>query len=120
MTASYLGIDRPMTQALRASKLRGLWPALAVDNQDGDGNHGYRVKVQFPWLNDQESTFWVRIAVPMGGPDRGTYVLPEIGDQVLVVFEHGAIDRPIVIGTLWSKQQEPVEVNQTGKNNTKL
>src|SRR5262249_14292035 len=51
---------------------------------------------------------------------RGTYVLPEIDDQVLVVFEHGDINRPIVIGALWSKKQEPVEVNQSGKNNTKL
>jgi uncharacterized protein involved in type VI secretion and phage assembly len=39
---------------------------------------------------------------------------------VLVVFEHGDINRPIVIGALWSKKQEPVEVNQSGKNNTKL
>ncbi|TMQ07041.1 MAG: hypothetical protein E6J91_36575 [Deltaproteobacteria bacterium] len=76
--------------------------------------------MKLPWLNDQETTFWARIAVPMGGPDRGTYVLPEIEDQVLVVFEHGDINRPIVIGSLWSKKQEPVEVNQSGKNNTKL
>jgi len=47
-------------------------------------------------------------------------VLPEIDDQVLVVFEHSDINRPIVIGALWSKKQEPVEVNQSGKNNTKL
>src|SRR6185436_10212002 len=40
--------------------------------------------------------------------------------QVLVVFEHGEIERPIVIGGLWSKKQEPVEINGSGKNNTKL
>jgi len=45
---------------------------------------------------------------------------PEIDDQLLVVFEHGDINRPIVIGAVWSKTQQPVEVNQTGKNNTKL
>src|SRR5919107_2374305 len=39
---------------------------------------------------------------------------------VLVVFEHGDVNRPLVIGALWSKKQEPVEVNQSGKNNTKL
>jgi uncharacterized protein involved in type VI secretion and phage assembly len=61
-----------------------------------------------------------RIAVPMAGPERGTYVLPEIDDQLLVVFEHGDVDRPIVIGAVWSKKQEPVEVNASGKNNTKL
>ena len=71
-------------------------------------------------MNDEEKTFWARIAVPMGGKERGTYFLPEVDDQLLVVFEHGDINRPIVIGALWSKKQEPVEVNETGKNNTKL
>jgi phage baseplate assembly protein gpV len=107
-------------QPPRISKIRGVRLAIVVDNKDGECNPGYRVKLKLPWLNDQESTFWARIAVPMGGADRGTYVLPEIDDQVLVVFEHGDINRPIVIGALWSKKQEPVEVNQSGKNNTKL
>jgi phage baseplate assembly protein gpV len=115
-----LSIDRAMQQALRASKILGVWPAIVSDNKDGQDNPGYRVKVKFPWLSDQETTFWARIAIPMAGPERGTYVLPEIDDQVLVVFEHGDIDRPIVVGALWSKQQEPVEVNQSGKNHTKL
>src|SRR5678816_1422814 len=101
-------------------KIRGVQRAIVVDNKDGEGNPGYRVKVKFPWLNEQETSFWARVAVPMGGPGRGTYVLPEIDDQVLVVFEHGDINRPLVIGGLWSKKQEPVEVNQSGKNNTKL
>src|SRR5215468_4899223 len=107
-------------QAVRTPKIRGVQLAIVVDNKDGEGNPGYRVKVKFPWLNEQETTFWARIAVPMGGSGRGTYVLPELDDQVLVVFEHGDFHRPIVIGALWSKKQEPVEVNQSGKNNTKL
>ena len=115
-----LPFDRPAAQASRAAKLRGVWLAIVVDNKDGGDNPGNRVKVKFPWLNDQESTFWARIAVPMAGPERGTYVLPEIDDQLLVVFEHGDVGRPLVIGALWSKKQEPVEVNASGKNNTKL
>src|SRR5215510_15784850 len=106
--------------ALRTSKIRGVQLAIVVDNKDGDGNPGYRIKLKLPWLSEQDTTFWARIAVPMGGADRGTYVLPEIDDQLLVVFEHGDINRPIVVGSLWSKKQEPVEVNQSGKNNTKL
>src|SRR5689334_1209548 len=109
-----------MPLAERAAKIRGLQLAIVVDNKDGADNPGYRVKVKFPWMNDQETTFWARIAVPMAGAERGTYVLPEIDDQLLVVFEHGDINRPIVIGALWSKKQEPVEVNQSAKNNTKL
>jgi len=45
---------------------------------------------------------WARIVVPMAGLDCGTYCLPKPDDQVLVVFEHGNINRPLVIGPLWS------------------
>jgi uncharacterized protein involved in type VI secretion and phage assembly len=99
---SFLRIDRPVPQAQRSAKMRGVQLAIVVDNKDGGDNPGYRVKIKLPSLNEQESTFWARIAVPMGGPDRGTYVLPEIDDQLLVVFEHGDFNRPIVIGALWS------------------
>ena len=109
-----------MPNALRADKVRGVHLAIVAENTEGDGNPGYRVKVKLPWLSEQEKTYWARIAIPMGGPERGTYFLPEVEDQLLVVFEHGDVDRPIVIGALWSKKQEPVEVNASGKNNTKL
>ncbi|MBA2543058.1 MAG: hypothetical protein H0V17_25680, partial [Deltaproteobacteria bacterium] len=113
-------LDRVMPLALRAGKIRGIQLAIAVDNKEDADNPGFRCKVKYPWLAESEQTFWARIAVPMGGKERGTYFLPEKDDQLLVVFEHGAIDRPIIIGTLWSKQQEPVENNESGKNNVKL
>src|ERR1043166_1065056 len=117
---SFQPIDHARPQLYGSSKIRGVQLAIVVDNKDGEGNPGYRVKVKFPWLSEQDTTFWARIAVPMAGADRGSYVLPESDDQVLVVFEHGDIDRPIVVGALWSKKQEPVENNQSGDNNTKL
>ncbi|HWO20200.1 MAG TPA: phage baseplate assembly protein V [Kofleriaceae bacterium] len=104
----------------RNRKMPGAHLATVVNNKDGDGNPGSRVKVMYSWLNDQEGSYWARIAVPMAGSGRGTYVLPEPGDQVVVVFEQGDIGRPIVIGGLWSKKAEPVEVNASGQNNTKL
>ncbi|HEX5064018.1 MAG TPA: phage baseplate assembly protein V, partial [Kofleriaceae bacterium] len=113
-------IDRPMETALRAAKMRGVHLAIVVENKDGGDNPGYRVCVKYPWMNEQEKSFWARIAIPMAGKERGTYFLPEVDDQLLVVFEHGDINKPIVIGALWSKKQEPVEINESGKNNTKL
>jgi uncharacterized protein involved in type VI secretion and phage assembly len=112
-------VDKPMATAARAAKKRGVWLAIVVDNQ-GNDNPAFRVRVKYPWLSDQEASFWARIAVPMAGADRGSYMLPELDDQVLVVFEHGDLDRPIVIGAVWSHKQPPVEHNTSGDNNTKL
>lgn len=41
---------------------------------------------------------WARMAFPSFGESWGTYFLPEIGDQVLVAFDQGIIDRPYIIG----------------------
>ncbi len=43
---------------------------------------------------------WARVAAPYSGSSWGMYFLPEVGDQVLVVFEQGIIDRPYVIGCI--------------------
>src|SRR6185436_10757590 len=119
-TMTFFPIDRVMSRAQSGQKIRGVHLAIVVDNSEGDGNKGFQVKVKFPWMLEEEGTYWARIAIPMAGKERGTYFLPEPDDQLLVVFELGDINRPIVIGSVWSKQQEPVETNDSGKNNTKL
>ena len=43
---------------------------------------------------------WARVAQPSSGSDWGQYFLPEVGDQVLVVFDQGIIDKPYVIGCI--------------------
>ena len=113
-------LEQGRSHTPRVGKVRGVRLAIVVDNKDGGDNPGFHVKVKYPWMNDQDSSFWARIAVPMGGNDRGVYMLPEPDDQLLVVFEHGDIHRPIVIGAVWSSKQQPVENNTSGKNNTKL
>ncbi len=78
-----------------------------------------RIQVNFPWLAGDAAgvpieqgeksahSYWARLAMPMAGKNRGTWFVPEPGDEVAVVFEHGDVDRPIVIGTLWNKDDTP-------------
>jgi len=57
------------------------------------------------------------VATLMAGKKRGTFIIPEVDDEVLVAFEHGQIDRPVVIGMLWnSEDQPPVMMDGDGKN----
>ncbi len=53
-------------------------------------------------VRDKEANIlkWARVAAPYSGTKWGMYFLPEVGDQVLVVFDQGIIDRPYVIGSI--------------------
>ncbi len=80
--------------------LRGVAVGIVTNNKDPDG-YG-RVKVKFPWLDDKAESWWARIATPMAGKGRGFFFLPEVGDEVLVAFEHGDIRHPYVVGSVWN------------------
>ncbi len=93
----------------------GVVVGIVTNNQDPDNMH--RVKVRFPWLNQDHESNWARVATSMAGNGRGAYFLPEVDDEVLVAFEHGLIDQPYIIGSLWNGKDQPPESNQDGKNN---
>jgi uncharacterized protein involved in type VI secretion and phage assembly len=98
--------------------LQGFAVGTVTDNKDADGLA--RVRVRLPWQADGQSTYWARIAVPMGGGKTGVYFLPEIGDEVLVGAENGDPSHLYVIGTLWNGKQKPPETNDDGKNDRRL
>ncbi len=101
-------------------KIFGVVVAIVTNNKDDKGH--YRVKVRFPWLpnggdSNAEESDWCRIASPMAGNGRGMFLLPEVGDEVLVAFEHGEIARPFVVGALWNGKDKETYDNKGGKNN---
>lgn len=98
-----------------SGRFYGVTVGVVTNNQDPD-NLG-RVKLKFPWLNDQDESHWARVVTPMGGNGRGLYLLPEVDDEVLVAFDHGEIEFPYVLGALWNGKDAPPESNSDGKNN---
>jgi phage protein D/phage baseplate assembly protein gpV len=87
------------------------WGSLVigiVTNNDDPMKHA-RVKVKFPSLSDTDESNWAKVAAPGGGKDRGFQCIPEVGDEVLVGFEHDDKRRPIVIGGLWNSSDPPPE-----------
>jgi uncharacterized protein involved in type VI secretion and phage assembly len=67
-----------------------------------------RVQVQLPFIDDLDLSPWARIAVPMSGPGCGVAFLPQVGDEVLVAFEHGDVNVPYIIGSLWNGFAPPL------------
>ena len=110
---SILDVLRGEEQSVR--RIDGVTGGIVTNNQDPEGLG--RVKIKFPWLSDDNETDWVRIATLMTGGERGSFFLPEVGDEVLVAFEHGDINHPVVIGALWNGVDKPPEANSDGRNN---
>jgi type VI secretion system VgrG family protein len=97
-------------------------PPGAVIHTDRD----HRIKVQFHWQRgdashsrlahpspdghtgaaaDDRAGVWLRVATPLApiaGANWGSHALPRVGQEVLVDFMEGDIDRPVVIGTLYN------------------
>lgn len=53
-------------------------------------------------INEMSSP-WVRIATPMATPGGGSFYRPRVGDEVLVNFDSDNVERPYVVGSLFSK-----------------
>ncbi len=100
-------------------RISGVVVGVVTNNQNDPEGLG-RVKVRFPWLSDEEESFWARVAAPMAGKERGFYFLPEVDDEVLVAFEHGDVRFPYVLGSLWNGQDKQPETNGDGKNNIRV
>lgn len=85
----------------------------SVDDEDEQG----RVKLRYPWLEDNTESPWARVISPMAGPGRGMVFRPEPEDEVLVAFEHGDMRRPFVLGSLWNGQDNMPEERGADRDN---
>jgi type VI secretion system secreted protein VgrG len=81
------------------NKWLGVVPARVVDNND-PAQMG-RIQVQYYWQEDS-TAYWARMITPHAGADRGFMFMPEVGDEVMVAFEDGDFERPIVLGCVWN------------------
>lgn len=111
---------RPSVEGQQTAIVVG--PAGSTIHTDRD----HRIKVQFHWQRgaqshsrldhptpdghvgapgDDSTGTWVRVATPMApvaGTNWGSNALPRVGQEVLIDFLDGDIDRPVVIGSLYS------------------
>ncbi len=100
------------------SQILGVVAALVTDNKDPEERG--RIKIKFPWMGDEAGEAWARLVTLMSGNNRGIVFYPDVDDEVLVAFEHGDIDSPYIIGSLWNNLDKPPEKNSDGENNIKM
>lgn len=111
-------LSNALNEPDREGRFYGVAIAEVTNNKDEEGLG--RIKVKFPWLSDTDESFWARVLTPMAGKNYGIYFLPEVGDEVLVAFEHGMIEFPYILGALWNGKDKPPNTNSDGKNNKRI
>ena len=90
----YSGAEQP-----RPKRMTGVVSARVVKHNDPRSMG--RVQIKYDWM-DESMTSWARMTTPSAGGGRGFMFMPEIGDEVLVAFEHGDPERPYIVGALWN------------------
>ena len=86
-----------------------------VTNNDDPRGLG-RVRVRYPALDDDLEGAWARIASTSAGSERGLMMLPVVGEEVLVGFEHDDTRRPYVLGSLFNGTDKPGDDLLQGKD----
>lgn len=76
--------------------------AMVTDNNDHNGLG--RIRVKFHWMNGAEKSPWIRVTTPHAGGGKGMYMIPEVGEEVIVGFEGDSATKPYVVGAVYHGQ----------------
>lgn len=88
--------------------------------QNYDKDHPGMIKVElFLGEEGRNVTGWVAVMSPYAGSGHGFYTLPEVGSEVVVAFNMGDRNRPVVLGSLWSGKNKLPQNAATEKNTSK-
>jgi uncharacterized protein involved in type VI secretion and phage assembly len=107
--------DRPL------GWLSGCQLAQVVSISDPANENRVQVRlIAFDGVDGQDMPLWARVVAPFAGKDRGTFFMPDVGDEVLVVFVQGDPRYPLVLGGLWSGENTAPDSIGAGGNIRKV
>ncbi|MCB0417608.1 MAG: hypothetical protein KDD39_08165 [Bdellovibrionales bacterium] len=100
----------------------GLMPVMAraIVRENNDPDKKGRIRVEYPWFHGNSAEMpseWARLCMPYASKESGSWFLPEIGDEVMVYFENGNVDFPIVMGALYNPKNTPPSSGRDGDHN---
>jgi uncharacterized protein involved in type VI secretion and phage assembly len=95
--------------------------AKVVSLDDPDSRNRVQVRlIAFDDVEKQDAPMWARVVAPFAGSDRGMFFLPDVDDEVLVVFMNGDARFPIILGGLWNgNASPPADIESGGTNRYK-
>jgi len=92
---------------------------ISLDDPDSLSRVQLRV-LNFDGVDSHDGPIWARVACAFAGNNRGSFLLPDVGDEVLVVFVNGDPRFPIVVGGLWNGSSTAPETISGGRNRKKV
>ena len=102
----------------------GIIPAVSglqigiVSQLESDPNGENRILVKIPIINKDEQGIWTRVATLDAGDNRGSFFLPEIGDEVIVGFINDDPNHAVILGMLHSSAK-PAPLKASDDNHEK-
>ncbi|WPD22080.1 MAG: type VI secretion system tip protein VgrG [Candidatus Electrothrix scaldis] len=98
---------------LTALPAAGLLPAIEglqigiVMKLDGDPLKLHRIQIKVPVLQAETEGIWARLAQGYASKEFGSFVLPEVGDEVILGYFNNDPSHPVIIGSLYNGQHPP-------------
>ena len=90
-----------------AESLYATYLATVVSVEDPDNLARVQIRLlNYDGVKDQDAAIWARLALPFAGDKRGAFMLPDVGDEVLVSFVNGDSRFPVVVGGLFNGATE--------------
>jgi uncharacterized protein involved in type VI secretion and phage assembly len=114
-------MDRARFLARPSAWLQAAYLAQVVSLNDPEGRNRVQVRlIAFDDCANQDAPLWARVVCPFAGADRGAFFLPDVDDEVLVMFQNGDPSYPLVIGGLWNGAAAPPADITGGQNRYKV
>jgi Rhs element Vgr protein len=102
-----------MRQDITAPPASGLLPGIeglcsaVVKKINDDPDNGFRVMIDLPMFNDDDTGVWARLAQGYASDGAGFFFFPEVDDEVIVGFLNNDPRFPVILGGVYSGKRKP-------------
>ncbi|WP_132056073.1 type VI secretion system tip protein VgrG [Pseudocnuella soli] len=108
-------VQQPLAGGL-LPPIEGLHIGVATALEDPEGEH--RVQVRIPVIHNSDEGAWCRVCSLDAGNNRGSFFLPEIGDEVIVGFINNDPRHGVVLGMV-NSSAKPAPLEASDDNHEK-